>query len=523
MKKLLFAFLSGCLWLTACQCIEEAAPVVQDPVISAQIEQNQQTKTVLGDDNNVLWSKSDQIVAYMKSTYGHKYQIKPSFAGKAYADFTRISSAAGDDISAGFEMDHNVAYYPYSESVECVKVAEGYAVSVNIPSEQLYVPGSFANGSFPMIAVSEDNNMIFKNVCGGMKFSLKGNHKVTSIKIQGKNDEKLSGPATVTAYADQANPSIVMSPDASNTVTLKCGEGVMLNEDIATEFIIVMPPTSFTEGFSVTVTYSGGKTSVFETAKLNEVYRSSLLVMPEETDVFEEEVVNIMPGQIAATFVELQTTMTGEYVCAYYWWGTKDDSYLDEITPEKLKDEGWGVLNKQAGVPFSEIQYALSADTDYVVAYVGRKKTGELTDVFYTEFRTKPLIMDTPESCLVDIDMYFTDVESDSFVLNIKYPENMQFVYRFQFVYPLYGDESKIPHYVDDADNRDKWMAFFYGESGKGAMWEYLNYWCSVPSGYESIRLHGFVPDVGCVLAYCAEDVNGVVGPVKFASTNPEF
>ena len=285
MKKSVFAFFAASLCLAACQIevVEPNAYDTSDNVLSAQIEQNEVTKTVLGESNNVLWSENDQIVAFMKSSYGHKYQIKPSFAGKTYADFSRVSSASGDDLSAGIEWDYNVAYYPYSESIECVKSGDNYTLEVVLPAEQTYEENSFGNGFFPMVAVSEDSNITFKNVCGGIKLQLKGTQIVNSITIQGKNNEKLSGAATVTAYTDETKPAIAMAQDASTTVTLNCGDGVWLNENEPTEFIISLPPVVFTQGFFVNVVFDKNNIQVIQTDKENEVLRSSLLVMPEVT------------------------------------------------------------------------------------------------------------------------------------------------------------------------------------------------------------------------------------------------
>ena len=288
MKKSVFAFFAASLCLAACQIeiVDPNQPNVSDDVLSAKIEQNEVTKTVLGESNNVFWSENDQIVAFMKSSYGHKYQIKSSFAGKTYADFSRVSSASGDDLSAGMEWDHNVAYYPYSESIECVKSGDNYALDVVLPTEQNYAANSFGNGSFPMVAVSEDNNITFKNVCGGIKLQLKGTQNVKSITLQGKNNEKLSGPAIVTAYTNsETKPAITMTGTdaASKSVTLNCGEGVQLIESNATEFIIALPPVLFSNGFIVTVTDSESQPYTIETDKVNTVLRSSLLLMPAVT------------------------------------------------------------------------------------------------------------------------------------------------------------------------------------------------------------------------------------------------
>ena len=268
--------------LNACQK-NEVASISESATIHATIENEDATKTVMDENNNILWSENDRIIAFMKSSYGHKYQVKPSFVGKSYADFSIVSSGNGSDLSAGNEWEHNVVYYPYSENIECLKSGSNYALEVNLPSEQVYVPDSFANGSMAMVAVSESNNITFKNVLGGIKLQLKGTQKVTSIKIEGKNNEKLSGSATVTAYADETKPVITKDSGASTSVTLNCGEGVQLNEDKATEFIIALPPVLFSKGFTVTMTDSSGETHTVGTDKPNTILRSSILTMPAFT------------------------------------------------------------------------------------------------------------------------------------------------------------------------------------------------------------------------------------------------
>ena len=280
MKKLLLGLMATILvLLSACQKNYELS-LPENDTIHALIEEADDTRTVMDESNNVLWSENDQIIAFMKSSYGHKYQVKPSFVGKSYADFSVISSGNSNDLSAGYEWEHIVAYYPYSKDIECLKSGEHYELEVNLPSEQVYVPDSFANGSMAMVAVSESNNITFKNVLGGIKLQLKGTQTVKSIKIEGKNNEKLSGPAVVTAYTDGTKPAITMTSDASTSVTLTCGESVQLNESTATEFIVTLPPVLFSKGFTVNVTDTEDKTYTVESDVANAVLRSSILVMP---------------------------------------------------------------------------------------------------------------------------------------------------------------------------------------------------------------------------------------------------
>ena len=303
MKKQLLGLMIILTILNACQKNEVSVSLPEEVTIHATIEDKNATKTIMDESNNILWTENDQIIAFMKSSYGHKYQVKPSFVGKSYADFSMVSSNNGSDLSAGNEWEHNVVYYPYSEDIECLKSGANYALEVNLPAEQTYVPDSFANGSMAMVAVSESNNITFKNILGGIKLQLKGTQEVASIKIEGKNNEKLAGAATVTVYTDENKPAITMASSASTSVTLNCGEGVQLNESTATEFIISLPPVLLGKGFKVTVTDSEREIYNIETDKANTILRSSLLIMPtlflspldedSNDDIYEIHVTNI--------------------------------------------------------------------------------------------------------------------------------------------------------------------------------------------------------------------------------------
>ena len=252
-----------------------------DDELHAALEDDASAKTVLDENNNVRWSEGDQIVAFMNTSLGLKYQLKDTYIGETSGYFSKVSSGASDDLGAGMEWDHIVAYYPYAESIKCAKIGDNYAIDVVLPTEQTYEADSFGGGAWPMVAVSKDNDITFKNVCGGMKLQLKGTQKVVAIKLEGKNKEKLSGAATVTAYTDgETKPAITMASGASTSVTLNCGSGVQLNESTATEFIIALPPVLFSKGFTVTVTDDSGNPYTVETDKANTVLRSSILNMP---------------------------------------------------------------------------------------------------------------------------------------------------------------------------------------------------------------------------------------------------
>jgi hypothetical protein len=227
------------------------------------IENEELTRTSLDQNNNVIWSAEDQLVIFKKSSIPSKYQISESHIGKTFGSFYKINS---EEFSAGSELDHNVALYPYKENLEITKLdsdspTSSYEITgYSFPAEQTYAENSFANGAFPMAAVSDNYDLTFRNICGGIKLQLKGIQKVTSIKIEGKNSEKLAGDADIIVYSDETlKPAITMASNALTSVTLNCGAGVQLNESSATEFVISLPPVLFTNGFIVSIFHSEDK------------------------------------------------------------------------------------------------------------------------------------------------------------------------------------------------------------------------------------------------------------------------
>ena len=281
-----------------CSCTDEKVTTVTtaSDEFYCSIENDESTRTSLDQNNNVTWSAKDQLVIFKKSSIPSKYQISENHVGKTSGSFYKINS---DEFNAGSELDHNIALYPYQENIEITKLdsdspTSSYKISgYNFPAEQTYAEKSFANGAFPMAAVSDNNDLTFRNICGGIKLQLKGTQMVTSITIEGKNSEKLAGDADIIVYSDEnLKPAITMASNALTSVTLNCGAGVQLSESSATGFIIALFPVAFDNGFTVTVTDDADKTYSVETDKANIVLRSSLLSMPIvvlKEDVVEEE------------------------------------------------------------------------------------------------------------------------------------------------------------------------------------------------------------------------------------------
>ncbi len=294
MKSRLFICLSAIIALTSCQ--EELMPQqkpVADRVPSefhGTIEEMDATKTYLDEFNNVRWAIGDQITIFAGNTLAERYQVTDDSHGKTSADFDYIRSSS---FAGGSDITNNIAFYPYSGNIDCAygdsnSPVESYVLTgVVLPSVQEYAADSFGPGAAPMVAVTgsaDEYGLKFRNICGGLKLQVLGNDRIASVRLTGNGGEVLCGPAEIKAFVDYSVPSITMTGDDTE-VTLDCGEGVQLNMDEATSFIISLPPMEFAEGFTVELTdVDGGKMTVTASVA-NTITRSSLLRMPAITYV----------------------------------------------------------------------------------------------------------------------------------------------------------------------------------------------------------------------------------------------
>ena len=287
MKRLFYLSFMATLVIGCQEFVSEMSPVKKAESFEAVTEDfSAKTKTSMDESRNVVWSKGDYIAVFQACSIADKYYVTESSAGKTNGTFKLANDNSGNingDFSSGTEIETNIAVYPFAEGLSCTKTETESSVTAyriegfTLPEVQYYSANSFGEEAFPMVAVTEssaDHKLKFKNVCGAIKLQLKGTGIVQSITIQGKNGEKLSGPATITAYPGGTPPTIAMDENASTSVTLDCGNGVQLNEATATEFIISVPPVVFSKGFTFSV-------NGLETDVENIVYRSSILVMPE--------------------------------------------------------------------------------------------------------------------------------------------------------------------------------------------------------------------------------------------------
>lgn len=275
------------LSLGACQNEDDFASQEQkfsEVEVEAILENGTNSRTSLK-EGKVYWEENDALSVFLGNSTGQKATIIKESMNDTYAQF-KITTGSDVILGGGTEDDENsfanVAYYPYGNNVTITKDGGNYIVSAVLPSEQNYKNGSFDTNVYPMVAVNDGLNFGFRNVAGMIHIPLKGNATITKVTVE-SNSHKLAGSYKVAASAN-AVPTMEMASNATNLITLNCGNGVTLNESTALGFDFVLPVGTY-EGNDLTFKFYDNNNGYMEFVAVNDdkVERSKRTVFSEKT------------------------------------------------------------------------------------------------------------------------------------------------------------------------------------------------------------------------------------------------
>ncbi len=275
--------------MVSCFAEEENTPISDDVIypseVYARIDSDGLTRVHADENLKVLWDEDDRISLFNKYTFNKEYR----FAGTANADSGPFREVTSGGVGEGSELDNVYAVYPYLSETS---VSEAGVVSLTLPSEQTYSANSFGSGANVMVSVTESTDLLFKNLCGYLILKLYGDGvSVNSITLKGNLNEPLAGSVIVSASVGSVPTLSFGTVGATDEITLVCQTPVELGStaEDATVFWLVVPPTTFSEGFSITVSDPYGNT--FEkSANINaEIVRNKTFRMSAlEVEMFPE-------------------------------------------------------------------------------------------------------------------------------------------------------------------------------------------------------------------------------------------
>lgn len=240
MKKIKYIGTIAIICISIIGCIKENEINNLDDgfVIYANREDLLSTKTELQSDNSIVWTKGDEISLFVDGGTNGGYKFVST--NEANASSTTFIS------SENIEMNGSSTYwavYPYNESTSC----NGASITTILPSEQVAKAGSFDEDLFISVAKSNSNSMSFKNVCGGIKFSV-ANEGIKEVVFKSNDGSMISGVLNI-AFSDNGLPEVKSISDGKDEIRVIAPDNGTFT--VGENYYAVIPPISFPQGISL--------------------------------------------------------------------------------------------------------------------------------------------------------------------------------------------------------------------------------------------------------------------------------
>ena len=258
MKKTLYLVLFA-MFLAANACtIENVQPLqVEHKVLLEASIFSDQTKTVRDEtDNKVYWEPGDAISLFFESgTNGGSKFVSTSEQLSRTVKFVGTISAFSGGTETSFDESYFWGLYPYDENASC----DGTSITMSLPSEQSARGGSFASGLYPSIGKSLGLKMSFRNICGGLKFSLT-REDIKRIVFQATDGSPVAGRAAI-RFGNDGNPIVEEMVEGSSQVVLTPCDNQSFES--GKNYYMVLFPQQLSSGFTLTF-FTDTEQGVFE-------------------------------------------------------------------------------------------------------------------------------------------------------------------------------------------------------------------------------------------------------------------
>ena len=234
MKKIFFAIVSTLL-VAGCakeNLVEPMGPQNGVTVLTAGIP----TKTVLQNDQKVLWTNGDKI--NVNSIESNALELEEAATTAAFT----IPGVLDNPYKAVFPASI------YKD-----------AQTVTLPAVQTYAENSFGATAAPMAAYAENgNNLKFQHLCAVLKLNIsKGEdvHEIAYVEFSGKNNEKVCGDFAIDYQSANLDPVAGM---AFTEKKVRCNVGKAIPDATNLAVYVVVPAIEYTNGYTVRVVDAQG-------------------------------------------------------------------------------------------------------------------------------------------------------------------------------------------------------------------------------------------------------------------------
>lgn len=218
MRRVLLVLIVPTL-LAGCVLNEVEVPPVQEELhqVIFHAGWDPETRTVLQEDGSVWWSPEDEISLFVSGKNGYN----ENNGGNGYK-LTSTNTVPAANVNLIGEVNEQLsgasffAIYPFNQCQ-----FDGSHFTVLVRKRQEACEGSFNKGVFISAAVSDNDHLLFKNLCGGIKFSV-ANEGIDRIVIETMSDQEyISGQLYISpamdlsweAWWNRSNKLEVIAPD----------------------------------------------------------------------------------------------------------------------------------------------------------------------------------------------------------------------------------------------------------------------------------------------------------------------
>lgn len=320
MKKT-FLYGIGIVLMVLCGCKQEETWYSYDSsgktVLKIRIENNADTRTEIGEGNQVLWQLNDTIGVFGTGETKSTPFVLSSLEDDGTAIFT---GDLPEDITPF------LAYYPYRENASL----QGNKLSITFPTEYDYTGSTYG----PMMAFpSEEGSCTFRHLAGLLKITI--NDMPAKAKKLVLAQDFWASDLTGSCYVDDvtvSNPVLRVGNwfDVPELVA-------NIPEDMATgtqTFYIPVPVQSYS---LITVLLKDGdnKTLWYRPIRDLVVERASLLEMPAVDTEAQITITSHTSGETIRSYNAIDTITLKGYIENYYWFAGK----LSQTTEEGRKYE----------------------------------------------------------------------------------------------------------------------------------------------------------------------------------------
>ena len=252
--------------------------------------------------------------------------------------------------------------------------------------------------------------------------------------------------------------------------------------------------------------------------------------------------IDILEERVAAAYVEFDVSFTKD--CQTLFYNVFPESYLAEVNAMSDKDKrslaryirdfGYGchnpnfawdadagqatgssaVVRLDAVSAFAAMDAAnvpIMPGNSYVVIYVGRNGAQQLTGLNISEtFTTDERNLTSPDECKVkDLKLVLDNAGRTQFRGTITYDPST-----VSMVYCQYMTADNNPG-LDENSSWSEWIDFILGAGTSSMM---VNAWTTEASGRDGLTWTGMNPDTEYTVFMCAEDFDGNISPMHFAT-----